>query len=57
MSPCHYADKVLNDRDRYSAPIPGLPNCSNALQRVRAASTLGEAIGAGLRDACMKVFA
>ena len=54
MPPCHYADKVLNDRDRYSATIPGLSNCSTAQRLVRTASALGEAIGTGLREAYMK---
>jgi hypothetical protein len=31
-------------------PMPGLPNCSNAPQRVRTASTIGEAIGGGLSE-------
>jgi hypothetical protein len=35
-------------------PIPNLPNCSTAQQLVRTASALGEAIGTGMGEACMK---
>ncbi len=34
--------------------IPDFPNCSTAQRFVRNASALGEAIGTGLRGACMK---
>ncbi len=54
MLPCHYADKVLNDRDRYSAAHAGLANCSTAQRFVRTASTSGGAIGTDLMGACMK---
>ena len=53
MLPCHYADKVLNDRDRYSAAIPGLPNCSTAHGWWNV-GVPAEAIRTGLREACVK---